>query len=79
MYFIFLVLPILIPISCEWPSGGSYTTSECLINISIMHGIANLVAGVLMLSVFLLFVPIIIYICIVLGVTEIVVKSNKKT
>lgn len=74
-----ILVPLLAMENCGsgWDE-GSMEVSSCFVGISIFREFANLCYSGLLISAFLAFIPLIIYILIVIGITEFLVFIVKK-
>ena len=78
LYFIFFIFPVIAWNSCTFPGGGTYSAAECIVDIQIVYGLANLFAGFMMLNVFTGYIPLLVY-ALVLPITfEIMIGICKK-
>jgi hypothetical protein len=79
LYFIFFVSPILASYNCTSSgAGGSYTASECFIDIPFLYDYADLITAFWMLNFFAGFIPLIIYIIALPIVIEITMSVFNK-
>jgi len=75
VYFVTFVLPILSAMNCpSYSAAGSISASSCYVKSELLASLADVVYGALLISSFLIFIPILIYIGIVVAVTEITAK-----
>jgi len=63
-------MPILAMLNCEGFNEGSMAVETCFIDSDLIRGYANFYYGWLVISSFVLFIPIIIYIVIVIQVAK---------
>ena len=66
IYFCAFVLPILFIINCEGWNAGGMSVKSCTIENYIFIEAANFVIGLLFLSSFMAFIPVLIYIITVI-------------
>ena len=78
MYSLTILVPLLAMENCSGWDEGSMEVSTCFVDISIFREFANLCYSLLLISAFLAFIPLIIYILIVIGITEFLVFIVKK-
>jgi len=78
MYSLTILVPLLAMENCSGWNEGSMEVSTCYVDISIFREFANLCYSGLLISAFLAFIPLIIYILIVIGITEFLVFIVKK-
>jgi len=69
-YFIGLVMPVLGMMNCKGFNEGSMTVRECFIDHSLLRSYADFFYGWMTISSFMLFIPIIIYIIIVIKLAK---------
>ena len=78
MYSLTILVPLLAMENCSGWDEGSMEVSSCFVDISIFREFANLCYSLLLISAFLAFIPLLIYILIVIGITEFLVFIVKK-
>ena len=74
-YFIGLVMPILGMMNCKGFNEGSMTVKECFIDNSLLRSYADFYYGWVTISSFMIFIPVIIYIIIVIKLARFI--SNR--
>jgi hypothetical protein len=70
IYFIGFVMPILGILNCKGFNEGSMEVTHCFIDSNIIRSYANFYNGWLGISSFFLFIPIIIYIIVVIKIAN---------
>ncbi len=75
IYFIFLAGPILAALNCPGWNEGVGSTGECVIDTEFLRKLASASYTMLLISAFTLFLPILIYIGIIIYVTEWYIKG----
>jgi len=70
VYFIGLVMPILAMLNCNGFDGGNMKVSHCFIDSSLIRSYADFYFGWLLISSFMVFIPVIIYVGIVVLVAK---------
>ena len=78
MYSLRILVPLLAMENCSGWDESSMDVSSCFVDISIFREFANLCYSLLLISAFLAFIPLLIYILIVIGITEFLVFIVKK-
>jgi hypothetical protein len=78
MYSLTILVPLLAMENCSGWNEGSMEVSTCFIDILIFREFANLCYSGFLISAFLAFIPLLIYILIVIGITEFLVFFVKK-
>jgi small-conductance mechanosensitive channel len=77
-YFCAFILPILSVINCEGWNAGSMSVKSCTIENYVFIEAANLVIGLLFLSSFMLFIPVLVYVLLVIASYELLLFLLKK-
>jgi len=78
IYSLTMIIPLLAMQNCTGWNESSMEVSTCFVDISIFREFANFCYSKILISAFLGFIPLIIYILIVIGITEILVFIIKK-
>ena len=78
MYSLTILVPLLAMENCSGWDEGSMEVSSCFIDILIFREFANFCYSLLLISAFLAFIPLLIYILIVIGITEFLVFIIKR-
>jgi uncharacterized membrane protein len=79
LYFIAFVLPILGIKNCPGWNEGSMAVHSCIIDGNIFREYADLYYAFLLLSAFLMGIPVIIYVGIVIFLTILILKTTYKS
>lgn len=78
IYSLAFLLPLLAMQNCSGWNEGSMEVSTCMVDISILREFASFCYNILLISAFLAFIPLILYVLIVFGITELFVFILKK-
>ncbi|WP_137221143.1 hypothetical protein [Shewanella sp. MEBiC00475] len=78
IYFCAFILPILFILNCEGWDAGGMSVSSCTIENFIFIEAANFVIGLLFFSSFMAFIPVLIYIFIVILSFELFLTFMRK-
>ena len=76
-YFVFFILPVLVMSSCEGWNTGTMTTQRCAVDLAIVRSYADGYYTFVTFSSFLLAIPILVYILVLVFVSEILGKGLK--
>ena len=78
MYSLTILVPLLAMENCSGWDEGSMEVSSCFVDISIFREFASFCYNILLISAFLAFIPLILYVLVVFGITELLVFIIKK-
>lgn len=81
IYCCVFVLPILIMMSCSGWNSGTMEVQQCIIDVSIIRLVAKFYSSWLMLSSFMLFIPVVLYVggCVLITELSLAILRVKKT
>ena len=78
IYSLVFLIPLLAMQNCSGWNEGSMEVSTCLVDISIFREFASFCYNILLISAFMAFLPLIFYVLVVFGITELLVFIIKK-
>ena len=78
IYSLVFLIPLLAMQHCSGWNEGSMEVSTCLVDISIFREFASFCYNILLISAFMAFLPLIFYVLVVFGITELMVTITKK-
>lgn len=77
-YSILFVLPYLGMTNCEGWNEGSMEVACCTIDSKILRAYADFYFSFIVLSSFMLLIPVVVYILTGIGITEVIVRITEK-
>jgi len=77
-YMVAFLLPILGMMNCSGFNAANGAVQECYIDASFLRSYANFHYGWIMISSFIFFLPIIIYIILVIGLVRMINRFIRK-
>ena len=79
VYFLGFVLPILSMLNCDGLNEGNMAVTSCVIDSDLIRSYASFYWGWLAISSFMLFIPVIIYILVVVFIAKFTSKWTSET